>query len=123
MPLPLAPVDMPTAFAYHARSMSQDASSWSAETVVVAAAGPVACEVDGAFVILEPEAGCYFGTERVGAFVWRLLEAPISVGAICRQVVDAFEVAPAQCEADVHAFLRELHVHRLIDVRGEPAAS
>lgn len=114
-------MDTAGAFAYHGPEMSADPSVFTPDTVVVAAAGPVACEVDGAYVILEPAAGRYFGTEKVGASIWRMLEAPVSVATICRRVVEQYDVQPGRCEADVRAYLATLHAQGLLEICAGPA--
>jgi len=114
-------MDTAGAIAYHDANMSADPIVFTPDTVVVAATGPVACEVDGAYVILEPAAGRYFGTENVGASIWRMLAAPVSVETICRRLVEQYDVQPERCEADVRTYLGTLHAQGLVEICASPA--
>lgn len=87
-------------------------------TVVV---GPrqVSTELGDEVVVLGAEAGQYFGLNEVAARVWTLLQAPITVAALCDGVLAEYEVDQEQCRADVLELLRDLLAKGLIDVRAE----
>ena len=59
-------------------------------------------------VMLDTEAGQYFGLNAVGTYIWEMLERPRSVPELCAAVCAEFDVDAATCDADVPAFLRRL---------------
>jgi hypothetical protein len=59
-------------------------------------------------VMLDTEAGKYFGLNEVGTYLWGLLEQPRSIPELYAAVCAEFDVAAAACEADVSTFLRSL---------------
>jgi hypothetical protein len=67
--------------------------------------------------ILHLKSGVYFGLNEVGAFIWRLLQQPRTVGEVRAAILAAYEVSPEQASHDLHALLAELRQHELIDVR------
>ena len=67
-------------------------------------------------VILSTENAQYFGAETTGAMIWRLLEAPTSIAAICENLIQQFDVDKASCEAEVLEFVGQLKAAGLIEV-------
>ena len=57
---------------------------------------------------------CY-GLNAVGARIWRLIERPIRIRAVCEVLTREFAVEPNICEGDVLALLEELLVEGLIE--------
>ena len=84
---------------------------------VVAARDLLASEFGDEIVVLNLRGGVYYGLEGVGVYVWKLLKEPISVRAIRDAVVAEFDVAPGRCERDIRAFLLELAVKGLVEIR------
>jgi hypothetical protein len=68
-------------------------------------------ELDGEAVILNLESGTYFGLDRVGTRVWRLIEAHGRVDEVVRCMIDEFEVDPGTLERDVHDLVSAM-VHK-----------
>ena len=89
---------------------------FASTSVVSRGANQVSCNFDNEVAILEMQAACYYGANEVGIHIWRQLEAPQTVAAICRSVEAAFEVDPDTCRADVVRFLGELHAAHLIEI-------
>ena len=48
------------------------------------------------------------GLSGVGPFLWAQLAEPLSIGELCRRVVQAYEVDEVTCRADVTAFVEDL---------------
>ncbi len=71
---------------------------------------------DNEAVILNLDAGVYYGLNPVGAFNWQLLASPRSLKDLVRLTLEEFEIDPATCEADLHDLLQELAKHELIRV-------
>jgi len=65
-------------------------------------------------VMLSVDAGHYYGLDPIGRRIWEFLETPATVADICARLVAEYDVEPAQCEADVLAFLDDLLAQGLI---------
>ena len=93
----------------------------SSNSVVVAADSQTSCELNAETVILDFNKGAYFGLDEIGALIWRQLQEPQAVSAVCDAVVEQYEVERSVCEQDVIRLLETLHAEGLIEVRGGPA--
>lgn len=88
-----------------------------ADTVVVATADQVSCDLDGEAAVLHLASGMYFGLDGTGATVWALLQqAPQRVADLTVAVVDEFAVEREVAQRDILAFLEDLRSHGLVDV-------
>jgi hypothetical protein len=78
----------------------------------------VASDVAGETVILDYEAGKYFGLEGVGGFVWSLIKkkGPVNLDDLCREVTTEYDVDEATCMADLQALITNLKENGLIEV-------
>ncbi len=78
----------------------------------------VASDVAGETVILDYEAGKYFGLEGVGGFVWSLIQkkGPVNLADLCREVTAEYNVDEATCMADLQALVTNLKENGLIEV-------
>ena len=77
-------------------------------TLVQASSRIVSCELDGEAVLLDPQAGLYFGLNDVGAAIWAMLSGPRRLGDLCSAVVNRFDVDDATCHDDVMSLVEEL---------------
>jgi hypothetical protein len=71
---------------------------------------------DSEAVMLDIESGTYFGLRDVAKAVWDRLERPVTVEALCVELLEEFEVDPQTCRRDVDSFLADLDAKGLIDV-------
>ena len=67
-------------------------------------------------IVLELQAGTYFGVNVVGTAVWKFLEQPRQVEEVIAHVLQRYEVSAEQAEAEVLAFLQELSKKHLVSV-------
>ena len=74
----------------------------------------IATEVDGEFVLMSIEDGKYFGLDPIGSEIWRRLEAPKSVEALCGELKDHFEGDPETIEREAFDFLGKLSDLKLL---------
>ena len=82
----------------------------------------LAAKVGGELVMMSAEKGNYIGLSEVGARIWELLEALQDIDAVCAQLQQEYDVAPATCRAEVENFLSELVKHGAIALDPPPAA-
>jgi hypothetical protein len=83
---------------------------------VVRRSGPIAAPVDNELVMLDIDAGKYYGLNGIASAIWQNLEEEISVGDLCRQLCESYDVGMEQCSAEVLSFLKELETRNLISV-------
>lgn len=84
--------------------------------VIAVASRVVGTELDGEFVMLDPDSGNYYGLNEVGSAVWRLIASPRRLDEVVAHVCATFEVAPDRCRADVEQLLAELASRQLVTV-------
>jgi hypothetical protein len=90
---------------------------FSGRSTVVAAKDQVSCDVAEEAVILDLEAGAYYGLNSVAARVWNLIQKPKTVHEILDTILEEYDVAPDRCERDLLALLRDLAAKELIKVK------
>ena len=89
---------------------------------VVRAVDLLSTTIDGQVVVTSIEKGNYIGLEGTGNRIWTLLADPVRIGCLCDQLLDEFDVSPAQCEEDVLAFLEKLRENGLVEIRDSNTA-
>lgn len=77
-------------------------------TLVMQSSGTIGADVDGEIVLIGVETGRYHGLDRVGSAIWRALETPIRVDALCAQMVSHFAGDPATITLETRTFLARL---------------
>jgi coenzyme PQQ synthesis protein D (PqqD) len=88
----------------------------SVDAVVVRSSEPITREVDGELVMLDPRQSVYFALDSIGHRVWLLLEQPQQVDALCRTLVEEFDVSLETCRTDVLALLEQLSDAGLVSI-------
>jgi len=73
--------------------------------------GAMDAVVDGRTVLLSPRDFSYHGLDPVGARIWGLVEQPRTVGEVVAALVEAYDVEPDRCRADLLPF-----VVRMVDI-------
>ena len=67
-------------------------------------------------VILDLASGTYFGLDPVGARIWELLGEGKTLGEVCDQMLDEFEVSRDELERDTLRLTQELADQGLVTV-------
>jgi hypothetical protein len=73
-------------------------------------------ELDQETVLMSIDAGAYYGLEGVARSVWESLEKPLTFSDLVARMVEAYEVAPDACSADLQRFLAEMEREGLLRV-------
>ena len=63
--------------------------------------------VGGDVVALDIDRGRCFGMEEVGARIWELLAAPVTVATICEKLTTEYDVDATTCATEVGEFIRQ----------------
>ena len=78
--------------------------------------------IDNELVILNIAKNNYVGLDDVGLRIWELLEKPIRVDELCKQLSREFDATPEHIIDDVIPFLTDLENEGLINLAdGQPA--
>lgn len=86
------------------------------DTTIAAAPRVVGTELDGEFVMLDPESGVYYGLNEVGCEVWKQLATPRRLAEVVAHVCATFEVTPEGCRADIERLVGDLAARRLVSL-------
>jgi hypothetical protein len=89
----------------------------TSDSIVRTAGGAVSCELDGETAVLNIQSGNYYGLDKVGTSVWRLMGEPHTVAEIIREITAEYDVEPARCEADLLSLITQLAAHGLVEIR------
>jgi hypothetical protein len=76
----------------------------------------VHCDLEDEVVILGLKDGVYYGLNPVGAFIWNLIQNPITVKEIKEAILDEYDVEEDVCETDLLELLTNLMDKNLIEV-------
>lgn len=68
-------------------------------------------------MILGLKDGIYFELNEVGARIWHLIQAPTSIEAIVTSLLDEYDVAREQCEADIVSIAKQLIARDLAEIK------
>lgn len=77
----------------------------------------IAANMDGEIVMMNIETGNYYNLGKTGSAIWNMLEHPISVETLIRELVEKYPVSRQQCEEETLTFLTELREEGLIVIR------
>ena len=64
----------------------------------------------------------YIALDDIGRRIWDLIETPIPIDTLCRQLTDEFSGEPESIESDVLAFLDELQTEGIAHVVADGSA-
>jgi hypothetical protein len=78
-------------------------------------------DLDGEIVILNLETGVYFGLDKVGARIWRLIEDHGSLAAVLAALRAEYDASPAVLERDLLDLVDVLCAKGLARVAATPA--
>lgn len=93
-----------------------------ADTVVRHRPGILFRDLAGEAVLLDPDAGIYFGLNEVGTRAWNLLgveaAAGATVGALHAALLTEYDAPPERIWDDLLDLVRDLLANRLIEIDG-----
>ena len=79
-------------------------------------AGVLHRELEGEAVLLDLEAGTYFGLNESGTRAWALIGGGSTLGAVHAALIAEFDAAPERVWDDLVALARELLRNRLVEI-------
>ena len=67
-------------------------------------------------VMMDVEAGAYFGLDAVGARVWAMTAEPVVLADVVSQLLEEFDVEREQCETALATFVADLIENGMLNV-------
>lgn len=89
-------------------------SQITANTMVKRVDDIVQAEIDGELVMMSIENGEYYGLDAVACDIWARIDQPMSVDAICAEMIEKYEVSPERCLHDVITFVGQLKDNNIV---------
>ena len=74
-------------------------------------------EMDGEVVMMDIESGKYYGMNKMGSEIWKLIETPTTITAVCDTLQQTFDVNRPDCEREVLQFLAHMKKEELVSVK------
>lgn len=84
--------------------------------------GHVAANLGEELAVLDMASGSYLGFNATAAHVWRLLDQPRTLGALCEAMMQEFDIDADRCRAELHELLDQMLAAGLIQTRHDGAA-
>ena len=86
----------------------------SDDMVVIASENIAYAELDGESVLLDVNAGQYYGLNHLGSIIMNQIKEPTSVKVLKERILEDFDVDIKLMEADLYAFLEEMIKYNLV---------
>ena len=96
--------------------MEGDNAEFGDEQVVARTDESLSATLDGEAVLLQPEAGMYYGMNEVATLLWERLEEPATVADLRAELRSEFDVEAAVADRDLRAFLSDLEAADLVEI-------
>ena len=97
--------------------MQGDNAELGDEQVVARTGESLSATLDGEAVLLQPEAGMYYGMNEVATVLWERLEEPATVADLRAELRSEFDVEAAVADRDLRTFLADLEAADLVEIR------
>lgn len=86
------------------------------ETVISRNSDILANTIGSETVMMSIELGRYFGTNKTGSYIWKLLEKPLTFSELCDTLASDFNIPKEQCVKEITPFIEELSKEKIIFV-------
>ena len=96
--------------------MEGDNAEFGDEQVVARTDESLSATLDGEAVLLQPEAGMYYGMNEVATLLWERLEEPATVADLRAELRSEFDVEAAVADRDLRGFLSDLEAADLVEI-------
>jgi len=85
-------------------------------TIITHGNNHVAANLEDKVMMMSVQQGNYYGLDTIGSRIWKLIEQPHSITAVCDTLLEEFEVDREICERDLLMFVQQLAKENLIKV-------
>ena len=77
----------------------------------------LASQLGAEIVMMDMDSGDYLGINSVASDMWAMLEAPIKVETLIKNMVELYDVSEEVCKAEVDAFLPKMFAQNMLIVQ------
>ena len=77
----------------------------------------LANEVGNDTVMMSIEKGKYYGTNKTGSYIWKILDIPMTFGDLCSRLAADFNITTAKCAEDMLPFIEQMEKEGIIDLK------
>lgn len=88
--------------------------SLSSDTILVAADNQVSCDLDNEAALLNLTSGVYYGLDPMGAYIWKLVQSPTTLGELRQRLLTEYQVDEKVLQSDLFTFVNEMAAAGLI---------
>ncbi|MCP4960587.1 MAG: PqqD family protein [Actinomycetia bacterium] len=67
-------------------------------------------------VMMDLDAGAYYGLNAVGARIWTLADEPVALTKVVDRLLEEFEVERDECESAVAEFVADMIERKVVEV-------
>tara|TARA_B100001109_G_scaffold255669_1_gene259908 strand:+ start:7844 stop:8137 length:294 start_codon:yes stop_codon:yes gene_type:complete len=85
------------------------------EQIVKRSSDIISSEVDGEVVMMSVDQGMYFGMDSIGGEIWKKLEEPKSISALCKELSQEYNESYTTIEEDVVKFMHDLLQNNIVE--------
>ncbi|MBN2813714.1 MAG: lasso peptide biosynthesis PqqD family chaperone [Bacteroidales bacterium] len=71
-------------------------------------------EIDGEVVMLSIETGEYYGMDKVGSYIWKIIDTPVKFRDLIDKLMNQYNVPKELCTNDTSRFLNKLKEKKLL---------
>lgn len=89
----------------------------TSETLIARNTGILANEIGAETVMMSIEQGKYYGTNKTGSYIWKVLETPMTFGALCARLAADFSISEEKCAQEVKPFIEEMQKENIIAIQ------
>lgn len=89
----------------------------SRETILSRNTSMLANEIGHETVMMSIEQGKYYGTNKTGSYIWKLLDNPLTFGELCSKLALDFNIPETQCLQEVQPFMEEMIKENIIVIK------
>jgi len=86
------------------------------KTIISRHENPLASNLDGEVIMMDPEDGNYYNLNRIGSVIWEFLEKPAAFDDICREITSRFDVTEEVCRQDAAEYIEKMHEYGLMKI-------
>lgn len=77
----------------------------------------LASQLGAEIVMMDMDSGDYLGINSVASDMWAMLEAPIKVETLIKNMVELYDVSEEVCKAEVDMFLPKMFAQNMLIVQ------
>jgi hypothetical protein len=90
-------------------------SSITTETIISRRKdGLLVSELGNEMVMMDIESGNYIGLNETGRAIWEMIEEPVKVDDLIKQLTTKYEISYEECSADTLEYLNKMDEQRIL---------